>query len=63
VDNFQEVVEACTTDGCTALFDALRVAGESLVKFKTGKPGSFLRILCLTDGEDNHSKHVFFYTT
>eukprot|EP00054_Salpingoeca_dolichothecata_P001715 m.20352 g.20352 ORF g.20352 m.20352 type:complete len:871 (+) comp12460_c0_seq1:798-3410(+) len=52
---FEEHVENATSNGSTALFDALAAARQSLVAFHRRNPSARLRILCLTDGEDTAS--------
>ncbi|KAH0538551.1 hypothetical protein FGG08_004884 [Glutinoglossum americanum] len=43
-------------NGCTALWDALKKGKDMLVAFKSKHPKTKLRIIALTDGEDNESK-------
>lgn len=54
---FKELVNKAKSKGTTALYTALQLAAQSLVEFKKKYPDTMLRIIALTDGEDNRSKH------
>ena len=54
---FHGMVGDLHTDGQTAIWDALVKAKDMLVAFKNEHPQTKLRIIALTDGEDNQSKH------
>jgi ubiquitin-protein ligase len=59
IDNqeFHGMVGDLHADGQTAIWDALMKAKDMLVAFKNEHPETKLRIIALTDGEDNQSKH------
>lgn len=51
----QAHTDAATPKGQTALYDALKLAGEELAELAEKYPGIVRRVLCLTDGEDTTS--------
>lgn len=52
---FKELVNRAKPRGATALYDALKKGADSLIEFKKSYPNTLLRIIALTDGEDNRS--------
>jgi len=54
---FHDMVGDLHTEGTTAIWDALVMAKDMLVAFKNEHPETKLRIIALTDGEDNQSIH------
>ncbi|OXV08627.1 hypothetical protein Egran_03610 [Elaphomyces granulatus] len=54
---FHDMVGDLHTEGQTAIWDALMKAKDMLVAFKNEHPETKLRIIALTDGEDNQSNH------
>ena len=55
-EKFKKVVDAAQPSGGTSLYDALSLAVDSLIEQKKKYPQALVRILALTDGEDNTSK-------
>lgn len=53
--DFKDRIKDITPTGVTAIWDALIKAKEMLVKFSVNNPKTKLRIIALTDGEDNNS--------
>ncbi|KAL2078640.1 hypothetical protein ACEWY4_026325 [Coilia grayii] len=53
---FQQSIDTLRADGNTPLYDALNLSVEELDKVKKQFPKCRLRVLCLSDGEDNVSK-------
>ncbi len=53
---FINLVDSANSSGGTALYDALNLAIENLIQIKSKYPDIILRIIALTDGEDNESK-------
>lgn len=56
VPNFEKGIEAIDPDLNTALIDALDHATDSLVVCKSRYPNATLRIIVISDGEDNASR-------
>ncbi|OAL43298.1 vWA-like protein, partial [Pyrenochaeta sp. DS3sAY3a] len=54
-DSFQELAKGFECNGMTELYDGIRMAKDKLVEFKANNPQAKLRIIVLTDGEDNDS--------
>jgi hypothetical protein len=54
--DFKDMMGDRNATGCTALWDALNRAKEMLIAFKAKNPTTKLRIIALTDGEDNDSE-------
>lgn len=55
---FKELVNNAQPSGSTALYNALHNAVDALLEFRKQYPDSILRIIALTDGEDNKSKYT-----
>ncbi|RDW73653.1 hypothetical protein BP5796_07095 [Coleophoma crateriformis] len=53
---FKDSLEASTCGGNTAIWDALLLAKGMLLPYHARHPDTKLRIIALTDGEDNNSK-------
>ncbi|KAF3934009.1 hypothetical protein ABW19_dt0200005 [Dactylella cylindrospora] len=51
-------IEALYPHGMTAMWDCVYQAGEQLVREKVNHPDAKLRIIVLTDGDDNQSKQT-----
>jgi hypothetical protein len=45
--------------GCTKLYDSIVLAAQNLIEFQKKYPECKLRILALTDGEDNSSSYTY----
>ena len=56
--DFQNRLSELSSDGSTAIFDALLKAKQMLGTFATVNPKAKCRIILLTDGEDNGSRHT-----
>lgn len=54
-EKFKDKLESVTADGGTAIWDALDTAADMLMLFKARHPTTKLRIIVLTDGDDQHS--------
>lgn len=52
---FKEIIKLCKPRGSTRLWDCIESAIKSLLSFKTQYPDTILRIISLTDGQDNAS--------
>lgn len=50
------MVDSANPGGQTKLFDALQAAVDDLLEIKKTYPNIILRMIALTDGEDNISK-------
>eukprot|EP01121_Diplochlamys_sp_Union-15-3_P015501 TRINITY_DN5139_c0_g2_i3.p1 TRINITY_DN5139_c0_g2~~TRINITY_DN5139_c0_g2_i3.p1 ORF type:complete len:704 (+),score=145.45 TRINITY_DN5139_c0_g2_i3:728-2839(+) len=57
---FRDHIENADARGETKLWDAVKTAGEHLVKFSEKHKKAKLRVLCLSDGEDTKSKAKAF---
>ncbi|KAM4604629.1 uncharacterized protein ACJ7VT_016960 [Polymixia lowei] len=55
LEKFKDHVRSLQADGCTVLYDALQHGASELEKVKTRFPDCRLRIICLTDGNDEGS--------
>lgn len=55
-ENFIKLVDSVNPSGSTALYDCLNTAIDSLLEIQKKYPKIILRIIALTDGEDNKSK-------
>ncbi|KAJ4353723.1 uncharacterized protein N0V89_005453 [Didymosphaeria variabile] len=58
IENFRHELNSIEASGDTTLWDALSLARDSLTQYATKYPKARLRIICLSDGEDNKSKQV-----
>ncbi|CAD8137345.1 unnamed protein product [Paramecium octaurelia] len=54
---FKDLVNKAKPQGMTALYVALKNAIDSLLQFKKKYPNCILRIIALTDGEDNKGRY------
>ena len=61
--DFNRLISNAQPRGSTTMYDAAAQAIYSLQKFKGRYPDCHLRIVALTDGEDNGSKHSYEYVT
>jgi ubiquitin-conjugating enzyme E2 D/E len=50
---FIKLVDSANASGSTRLYDCMQTAVESLLEIKKKYPNIILRIIALTDGEDN----------
>jgi ubiquitin-conjugating enzyme E2 D/E len=57
-NEFTKHIDKAKPEGGTALFDCLDLAINSLVEIKKQHPDIILRIIALTDGEDQHSTNT-----
>lgn len=55
-NKFIKLVDNCNPGGSTALYDSIDYAITHLLKFREQHPTTLLRIIALTDGQDNISK-------
>ncbi|KAJ0055397.1 hypothetical protein NL108_016877 [Boleophthalmus pectinirostris] len=55
LETFKDSVQSLEPNGCTTLYDALELGRRRFKKVKTEFPDCVLRILCLTDGNDDGS--------
>jgi Mg-chelatase subunit ChlD len=53
---FIHLVDGATPKGSTRLYDAIVEGINSLIQIRTKYPNIILRMIALTDGEDNQSK-------
>jgi len=53
---FIHLVDDASAGGGTSVYDALNEGVNSLLEFRKKNPSTILRIIALTDGEDNQSK-------
>jgi len=53
---FIHLVDDASAGGGTSIYDALDEGVNSLLEFRKKHPSTILRIIALTDGEDNSSK-------
>ncbi|KAL1608137.1 hypothetical protein SLS60_003076 [Paraconiothyrium brasiliense] len=58
IENFRHELNSIRASGDTALWDALSLARDSLTQYATIYPKARLRIICISDGEDNKSKQM-----
>lgn len=56
VENFRHKVYGMSTQGDTALWDAISLASDQIVDYTKKFPNAKRRIICLSDGKDNMSK-------
>lgn len=56
IENFRHQLNNITAEGDTACWDAIALARDQLLAYKDKYSKAKLRILCLSDGEDNKSK-------
>ena len=52
-ERFIQLVDDVNPSGCTKLYDAIDQAVNNLIELKQKYPNIILRIIALTDGEDN----------
>ena len=57
-DKFIQLVDDVEASGSTKLYDSIFRAIENLMEIKKKYPKIILRIIALTDGEDNESSHT-----
>jgi len=57
-ENFIKLVDDVKAAGCTKLYDAIAQSIINLLEIKKKYPKIILRIIALTDGEDNESTHT-----
>jgi hypothetical protein len=50
---FEEVIDDLETKGSTAIFEAIHAACEMLTPWKENYPKADLRVMCLSDGQNN----------
>ncbi|XP_041956466.1 uncharacterized protein LOC121715137 isoform X1 [Alosa sapidissima] len=55
LEKFKEHVQSLQADGCTPLYDALAKSASELSKIRATFPECRLRVICLTDGNDEGS--------
>ena len=55
--DFRQSLENITASGSTALWDALYRACDELERYGRQYPDALKRIVALTDGENNHTRH------
>lgn len=58
IENFRHELNNITASGDTACWDAIALARDQLLVYAAKFPKARLRILCLSDGEDNKSKTI-----
>ena len=58
VENFRHKLNNMTAAGDTAIWDSLALAQDQLQHYAKKYPKAKLRIICISDGEDNKSKHT-----
>ena len=57
VENFRHKLNHTTAAGDTAIWDSIALAQDQLQEYAKQFPDAKLRIICISDGEDNRSKN------
>lgn len=58
VENFRHQLNNMVAEGDTAVWDSIALAMDQLQQYATKYPEAKLRIICISDGEDNKSTHL-----
>ncbi|KAE8873449.1 hypothetical protein PTNB73_00081 [Pyrenophora teres f. teres] len=58
VENFRHKLNNLKASGDTAIWDSIALAQDQIQQYAEQYPGSKLRIICISDGEDNKSQNT-----
>ena len=60
VENFRHKLNNMTATGDTAVWDSITLAHDQLKEYAKQYPNAKLRIICISDGEDNRSRNSVY---